>query len=210
MIFAFGLASILFLAGLFRLAVRGAPEEKGFLRQTDFYKSRLADLDDQVRKVAEKDAKNLLRRERAQIARYFLKMRENSGALAAADSSPDDSSLRDRRGRHIWIIFALVPLFVFPLYYSIGAPFFDPSLALERQADNRQGAADFELQSLEELLLETEEILRRRPNDSKGWNLLARIYDSLGRFDDRDRARAQLARIEAEKAAAGAAAADEQ
>ena len=78
-----------------------------------------------------------------------------------------------------------VPLFsilAFSFYLSLGSPNLDTTLPLEDH-------------SLEDLLHRTEQILQQNPDDARGWLLLARIYNSLGRTADRDRALEELERL---------------
>lgn len=74
------------------------------------------------------------------------------------------------------------PFFIFSIYLHLGSPNFDTSVPLDSQ-------------SLEELLVRTERILVDNPDDIRGWWLLVRAYDSLGRIIDRDRALAQVERL---------------
>jgi cytochrome c-type biogenesis protein CcmH len=84
----------------------------------------------------------------------------------------------------------LLPLIAFGTYLSVGMPAaIDP-----KQAARPQEVGDAQIVAMVESLAQK---VRERPDDVRGWTLLARSMASLGRFDEAVKAYEQLAKIDA-------------
>lgn len=81
------------------------------------------------------------------------------------------------------LVSLLFPLFVLLIYLYLGSPNFNSGLDLEKQ-------------SLADLIYQTEQVLKTSPDDIKGWSILANVYNSLGQTANRDRALANIKRIQ--------------
>jgi cytochrome c-type biogenesis protein CcmH len=88
----------------------------------------------------------------------------------------------------------LLPLGAVAIYLALGSP------TLPDQPLASRLAASHGRQSIENLIIQVEEHLERRPDDGRGWELIGPIYTRLGRFDDAVKARRNALRLNGETA----------
>jgi cytochrome c-type biogenesis protein CcmH len=109
---------------------------------------------------------------------------------ADEDLAADPPALVAERGKP-WIAAAIVavviPALAFGLYFALGSPLAaDPRLA---------SAGNMDQKSVEELIDRLAIKVKERPDDARGWALLARSTAALGRFEESARAFEHLARL---------------
>jgi cytochrome c-type biogenesis protein CcmH len=107
--------------------------------------------------------------------------------LAAADApaAPAGNAAATTRRRRAVAVAALValPLGAVGLYLALGSPLLPDQPLAARLAEARAN------QSMESLIAQVEAHLAQRPDDGRGWEVIAPIYLRLGRFDDAVKAR---------------------
>jgi cytochrome c-type biogenesis protein CcmH len=118
--------------------------------------------------------------------------------LAAADApaaAPDNAAAATRRRRAVAVA-ALValPLGAAGLYLALGSPQFPDQPLAARLATARAN------QSMDSLIAQVEAHLAQRPDDGRGWEVIAPIYLRLGRFDDAVKARRNALRLNGDSA----------
>ena len=120
--------------------------------------------------------------------------------IAAADASSADagsvsSTGTTRRSRLVeTAVLALLPLGAAGLYLALGSP------TLPDQPLAPRLAASGSAPSVESLIAQVEAHLERRPDDGRGWEVIAPVYMRLGRFDDAVKARRSALRLNGETA----------
>ncbi len=120
--------------------------------------------------------------------------------IAAADASRADASMAPstattRRPRLVAIaVLALVPIGAAGTYLGLGSPTLPDQPLAPRLATS--GAN----QPVESLIAQVEAHLERRPEDGRGWEVIAPVYVRLGRFDDAVKARRNALRLNGETA----------
>ncbi|HEY2183488.1 MAG TPA: c-type cytochrome biogenesis protein CcmI [Xanthobacteraceae bacterium] len=119
--------------------------------------------------------------------------------IAAADaddsrSAPPPEGTVQRRRAVTAAMLALLPLGAVAIYLALGSP------TLPDQPLGSRLAASHGRQSIENLIIQVEEHLERRPDDGRGWELIGPIYTRLGRFDDAVKARRNALRLNGETA----------
>jgi cytochrome c-type biogenesis protein CcmH len=131
----------------------------------DFYKARLAEIDNDV-------AMGRLGEEEARISRA-----EEGRKLIAASRQHEEISIPGgNSGRNAIVIAALAaPVLAILFYLAEGQPQM-PDMALATRADR-----DLSQQSLEQLLERAEARLASEPGDLRGWTVVAPVYLRLGR-----------------------------
>ncbi len=149
----------------------------------NFYKDQINQIDQEIQR--QKKPSSALTSERAEIARRMLREARRETATIK----------RSAGGRSSLVVTSLaavlgIPILSIILYSSLGA----------------SGQADFPLsarknlslkdQPIEDLVQKAEKHLINKPNDSKGWKLLADVYGRLNRPGDRARSLRQVIRIE--------------
>ncbi len=113
--------------------------------------------------------------------------------IAAADAQtgpPSSASSATWRRRAV----ALVALVVLPFgaaafYLALGSPSLPDQPLAPRLAASRSDP------SVDTLIAQVEEHLSRRPEDGRGWEVIAPVYLRLGRFDDAVKARRNALRL---------------
>jgi cytochrome c-type biogenesis protein CcmH len=118
--------------------------------------------------------------------------------LAAADApaaSPGNAAAATRRRRAVAVA-ALValPLGAAGFYLALGSPLLPDQPLTSRLAEARVS------QSMESLIAQVEAHLAQRPDDGRGWEVIAPIYLRLGRFDDAVKARRNALRLNGDSA----------
>lgn len=126
---------------------------------------------------------------RAEVARRLL-----TAAGAARTASDRPASAWRRRAVMIAALVAL-PVGAVSFYLAIGSPL----IPGEPLAARNGGPAD--KRPITALVAEVERHLASKPDDARGWEVLAPVYMRLGRFDDAVKARRNVLRIEGATAA---------
>jgi cytochrome c-type biogenesis protein CcmH len=118
--------------------------------------------------------------------------------LAAADApaAPAGNAAATTRRRRAVAVAALValPLGAVGLYLALGSPLLPDQPLAARLAEARAN------QSMESLIAQVEAHLAQRPDDGRGWEVIAPIYLRLGRFDDAVKARRNALRLNGDSA----------
>jgi cytochrome c-type biogenesis protein CcmH len=118
--------------------------------------------------------------------------------LAAADApaaSPGNAAAVTRRRRAVAVA-ALValPLGAVGIYLALGSPLLPDQPLAARLVEARAN------QSMETLIAQVEAHLAQRPDDGRGWEVIAPVYLRLGRFDDAVKARRNALRLNGDSA----------
>jgi len=124
---------------------------------------------------------------REQVLDELLHRADADLAAAPPDVVPD-------RGKP-WIAVAAaalgIPALAFGLYLAIGMPVaMDP-----RAASSTAGGETMDQKSVEDLVAKLAVKVRERPDDARGWSLLARSTAALGRFEESAKAYEHLATL---------------
>jgi cytochrome c-type biogenesis protein CcmH len=120
--------------------------------------------------------------------------------IAAADASTADSSSTPsiattwRRRMAGVAVLVLLPMGAAGLYLGLGSPTLPDQPLAPRLAASRGS------QSVDSLIAQVETHLESRPDDGRGWEVIAPIYMRLGRFDDAVKARRSALRLNGETA----------
>jgi cytochrome c-type biogenesis protein CcmH len=118
--------------------------------------------------------------------------------LAAADApaAPAGNAAATTRRRRTVSVAALVvlPLGALGLYLALGSPLLPDQPLAARLTEARAN------QSMDSLIAQVEAHLAQRPDDGRGWEVIAPIYLRLGRFDDAVKARRNALRLNGDSA----------
>src|SRR5215470_9361188 len=118
--------------------------------------------------------------------------------LAAADApaAPASNTAAATRRRRAVAVAALValPLGAVGIYLALGSPLLPDQPLTARLAEARAN------QSMESLIAQVEAYLTQRPDDGRGWEVIAPVYLRLGRFDDAVKARRNALRLNGDNA----------
>jgi cytochrome c-type biogenesis protein CcmH len=173
------------LAVLWPLARRGRELRSG---------SDVAVYRDQLEEIERDRAAGLIADSEAAGAKVEVSRR----LIAAADApaaSPGNAAAVTRRRRAVAVA-ALValPLGAVGIYLALGSPLLPDQPLTARLVEARAN------QSMESLIAQVEAHLAQRPDDGRGWEVIAPIYLRLGRFDDAVRARRNALRLNGDSA----------
>lgn len=152
-----------------------------------FYRSQLAEIDRDL-------ARGILRPAEAETARTEAGRRllRAGGSAARASGKPQgEAGLRRRRAASA-IALSMVPLVTVGLYGAIGSPHL-PAQPLAARLNASPEQMDFAA-----AIARIEMQLAATPDDVRGWELLAPIYVSGGRYGDAARALGQVIRLRGE------------
>ena len=112
---------------------------------------------------------------------------------ADADLAAAPPAVVPDRGRP-WIAVAAaalgIPALAFGLYLAIGTP-----VAMDPRAASTAGGETMDQKSVEDLVAKLAVKVRERPDDARGWSLLARSTAALGRFEESAKAYEHLATL---------------
>lgn len=153
--------------------------------------SDLAVYRDQLDEIARDRDAGLIGVAEAEAARLEVSRR----LLAAAETERPDGTTADAargaswRRRAVAVIGLLgLPALALPLYLQLGSPQLpgQPQSARIASPDNK---------SIEELVARVEAHLESKPDDGRGWEVVAPIYMRMGRYDDAVRARRNAVRL---------------
>ncbi len=152
----------------------------------DFYRSQLAEVDDDV-------GRGLVAPAEAEAARAEIGRRLLVAADGASGPSPAArAGVRARRVVAIAAALVAMPLVAMGVYLRVGEPNV-PDMPIA----SRSGGSDF---NLAEALPRIEAHLAADPDDGRGFAVIAPLYARLGRFDDAANAYAQALRLLGETA----------
>lgn len=173
------------LAVLWPLARRGRELRSG---------SDVAVYRDQLEEIERDRAAGLIADNEAAGAKVEVSRR----LLAAADAPaapPSRAAAATWRRRAV----ALAALVVLPLgavgiYLALGSPLLPDQPLAGRLTEARAS------QSMESLIAQVEAHLAQRPDDGRGWEVIAPVYLRLGRFDDAVKARRNALRLNGDSA----------
>jgi cytochrome c-type biogenesis protein CcmH len=152
---------------------RGGRPQKGDGNEAAVYQDQLAEIGRDV-------AAGLIGPPEAEAARVEIGRR----LLAAADhqrAPPIASNTRLRRSAAVIALVGL-PIVAVALYLPLGSPRLGDFPLAQRNS------APAATQPLENLVAQVEAHLEKNPTDGRGWNVLAPVLASLGRYDDAVRA----------------------
>jgi cytochrome c-type biogenesis protein CcmH len=151
---------------------------------------------DQLEEVRRDRAAGLIGEKEAAAAEREVSRR----LIAAADASTADISATTpiattgRRRMIAVTALVLLPIGAAGIYLGLGSPTLpDQPLAPRLAASRGSGSVD-------SLIAQVEAHLERRPDDGRGWEVIAPIYMRLGRFDDAVKARRSALRLNSETA----------
>lgn len=146
---------------------------------------------DQLREVEADAARGMIdapsaEQARIEISRRILSAEKNTSEVTAV-------SKKVRSGRLIALASVLaVPLIAWGIYPIFGSPDISSMPLAARMADSPQNS------SVDELIARAETHLSQNPNDARGWDVLAPIYQRIGRGSDAVNAYRSAIRLEGE------------
>lgn len=186
-IFASLLTGLAVMAILYPLSRKAKQSESADAYDLTVYKSQLKEIDGDLERglIAEKEAEAA----RAEVARRLLKSQE---AMEAEDSKTEAPKGQSNVRAAAVIGLLVVPICAGGLYFSLGSP------GLESQPLSARLEKDPEKQTLIERVASVERVLTTKPDDLRGWKLLAPIYLSMRRPNDAIRAYQNVIRLEGE------------
>jgi cytochrome c-type biogenesis protein CcmH len=148
---------------------------------------------DQLEEIESDRARGLIDETEAEAARIEIARRLLAADSRARESSP--SKIKDSRAKTATIVVALaLPLLALGLYLVYGSPRLPDqplSARLEDPASERNLAA---------LVARVEARLRQHPEEGQGWEVIAPVYLSWGRYGDAAEAYGQAIRLLGESA----------
>jgi cytochrome c-type biogenesis protein CcmH len=165
-----GLAALVLLWPLARRGTGMTPQAS----DVAIYKDQLAEIDRDL-------DRGLIAGGEAQAARIEVSRRliEADAAVETSKArAPAATSATGRRRFASMLILVLVPVISLGLYGFLGSPAKPDQPLLTRLAGSTKDASD------DELVARAEAKLAADPNNGAGWDLMARVYVGLGRFDD--------------------------
>jgi cytochrome c-type biogenesis protein CcmH len=175
-----GAAVLAVLWPLSRVPAKAATDERV---EPQFYRDQIAEIERDLARgllsPAEAEAAKV------EAARRLLRVAPEPAALADAMGEP---ALRRRRAVSA-IALSVVPLLALALYGAYGSPQL-PAQPLSARLDQRQQQMDFAT-----ALARIEAHLAARPDDGRGWEVVAPVYLGTGRFDDAAKAYAAAMRL---------------
>jgi cytochrome c-type biogenesis protein CcmH len=152
---------------------------------------------DQLEEIGHDRSSGLIGQAEAEAARVEVSRRLLAAADAQANAAaPAASPGQSRRRRRTAAIAALIVLPCLPLglYLALGSPNVPDQPAFARVKAAQGG------QSIESLIGQVEAHLTKNPNDGAGWEVIAPVYQRLGRFDDAVMARRKSLALNGETA----------
>jgi cytochrome c-type biogenesis protein CcmH len=153
-------------------------------RRTPLHRgSDIAVYRDQLDEIIRDRAAGLIGETEAEAARVEVSRRLLAAAdVADADTPVPEASARWHRRVTAVVALVLLPIGAVLLYLALGSPQLPGEpLAARMSAPN-------ENRSIESRIAQVEHHVEQKPNDGRGWEVLAPVYMRLGRFDDAVRA----------------------
>jgi cytochrome c-type biogenesis protein CcmH len=151
---------------------------------------------DQLEEIRHDQAAGLIEGSEAAAAQREVARRliaaADAGNVGASDAPSSANAFRRRAV--VLAVLALLPVTAGGIYLRLGSP------ALPDQPLAQRLAAPGGGPSIESLIAQVEAQLERRPDDGRGWEIIAPVYTRLGRFDDAVKARRNALRLNGENA----------
>jgi len=156
-----------------------------------YAKERIHELDEQLKNasISATDYEALKLEIESTLADDIDIAKQNAGNEGIANSPKSNKLV-------ISLLCTIIPIGALGFYYFVGTP---ESFTLAKQTSSPRSVPD--ANDINKMLAAAEQRLKDQPNDSKGWNVLAKTYFQLGRYDDAKRSMLNLMRIEGESAA---------
>jgi cytochrome c-type biogenesis protein CcmH len=160
------------------------------------FASDIAVYRDQLEEVRRDRAAGQIGEEEAAAAEHEVSRRLIAAADANATHISDAPPMaRTRRRRMVAVaVLVLLPIGAAGTYLGLGSPTLPDQPLAPRLAASRGS------QSVDSLIAQVEAHLERRPDDGRGWEVIAPIYMRLGRFDDAVKARRSALYLDGETA----------
>jgi cytochrome c-type biogenesis protein CcmH len=144
---------------------------------------------DQLAEVERDRAAGLIGESEAVGARVEVSRRLIAAADAQTGPPSSASSATWRRRAVALVALAVLPFGAAAFYLALGSPSLPDQPLAPRLAASRSDP------SVDTLIAQVEEHLSRRPEDGRGWEVIAPVYLRLGRFDDAVKARRNALRL---------------
>jgi cytochrome c-type biogenesis protein CcmH len=151
--------------------------------------SEVAVYRDQLAEVERDRAAGLIGESEAVGARVEVSRRLIAAADAQTGPPSSASSATWRRRAVALVALAVLPFGAAAFYLALGSPSLPDQPLAPRLAASRSDP------SVDTLIAQVEEHLSRRPEDGRGWEVIAPVYLRLGRFDDAVKARRNALRL---------------
>jgi cytochrome c-type biogenesis protein CcmH len=187
-----GSATLLAILPLLRTEKRvTAPAGSQFEGDIAVFKDQLAEIDRDLSRgvLNERDAESA----RSEISRRLIDASEKAKTDSVAGASTQNRNLF----RNIAIVFAgiSVPVIAAAMYVSNGSPnLLDQPLLARLDAQQENGGDN----KILDLVERVETHLSANPDDDDGWEVIAPVYQRLGRYEDAVRAFENLVRLRGE------------
>jgi cytochrome c-type biogenesis protein CcmH len=144
---------------------------------------------DQLAEIERDRAAGLIGESEAVGARVEVSRRLIAAADAQTGPSSSVSSATWRRRAVALVALVVLPFGAAAFYLALGSPSLPDQPLAPRLAASRSDP------SVDTLIAQVEEHLSRRPEDGRGWEVIAPVYLRLGRFDDAIKARRNALRL---------------
>ncbi len=175
------------VAGALAAPFRAASAARLTAREADsaVYRDQLAEIEADCERglLGEQDAESA----RAEVARRLLQSADRQDAGLPSSETTSRVSQGVLTG-----VVAAVPVLSAALYLVFGSP------SLPGQPLAARGAASLKSAPIGELITKVEQQLRRRPEDGRGWDVIAPVYLRMGRNADAAHAYRQAIRLQGE------------
>ena len=173
------------LAALWPLSRRSPPSHSEGNGDLGFYRDQLAEIDREIERglISPGEANAA----RAEAGRRLIRA---GGEVQSIGVSEGEPALRRRRAAAAFSL-SIVPLIGLAVYGALGSP----QLSSGQGAGQGSGAA---LADMAALIGQVERHLATRPEDGRGWDVIAPVYLRAGRYDDAAKAFAAARRLEGE------------
>ena len=149
----------------------------------------LAVLRDQLRELETDLDDGLIEPLAYESARHELERR------VAEEVQPQAAPQQRTQGKR-WAAIAVgiaVPVLSISIYLMIGSPAgLDPA---QQSAANQENSHEVTAEQIEAMIAKLAQRLQNEPDNAEGWNMLARSYNALGRYDQSAQAYAQLVKL---------------
>jgi cytochrome c-type biogenesis protein CcmH len=144
---------------------------------------------DQLAEIERDRAAGLIGESEAVGARVEVSRRLIAAADAQTGPPSSVSSATWRRRAVALVALVVLPFGAAAFYLALGSPSLPDQPLAPRLAASRSDP------SVDTLIAQVEEHLSRRPEDGRGWEVIAPVYLRLGRFDDAIKARRNALRL---------------
>jgi cytochrome c-type biogenesis protein CcmH len=173
------------LAVLWPLSRRGRELRSG---------SDIAVYRDQLEEIERDRAAGLIADNEAAGAKVEVSRRLLAAAEAQPAAAAGAATATWRRRAVAVVALIALPLGAVMLYMALGSPSLPDQPLAARLAEARAN------QSMDSLIAQVESHLEQRPDDGRGWEVIAPIYLRLGRFDEAVKARRNAIRLNGDSA----------